>query len=182
MEAKLEYSIERQKAWYVDSENRETQNIDILVREVFKAIPENSVFKSLKIDRKAKTLIDKAIEGIFHAVILDYADIFSERVEVPKLSDEEDDLEIGLIEVLGSAPEKSNTEEFANFCQGVFARVGVTLELAANGSPVHLKKSIARQVVKEVTLAATDIIKIHRGDYLCKVAKYCVNRDKQLGH
>jgi hypothetical protein len=182
MNQKLEYSMERQQNWYVDTVNRETKNLDDLVSEVFKTIPANSVLKNLELDQQARALISQAIEGIFHAVILDYADIFSERVDVPKLSDEEDDLELGLIETLSANPKKMRSEEFAKICQSVFNRAGIVLELAANGTPLHLKKSIAQQVVKEVTLAATNIIKTHRGDYLCKIAKNCQHRDDLVGH
>lgn len=182
MKQEQEYSMESQQNWYVDTIKRETKNIDVLVNEVFKIIPDDSVLKSLGLDQQARILISQAIEGVFHAVILDYADIFSERVDVPKLSDEEDDLELGLIETLSANPEKMRSEEFAKICQSVFNRAGIVLELAANGTPLHLKKSIAQQVVKEVTLAASEIIKTHRGDYLCKVAKNCVHRNDLVGH
>lgn len=182
MEQQLEYSLERQNEWFVENLKNESQNIDALVAEVFREIPENSVIKQLEIDRDARNLISKAIEGIFRAVILDHADIFSSRAEVITLADEEENLEKNLVDIFGLYRGKTNSEQFAKTCKEVFNHAGVILELATDGSPQHLRKSIAKQVVKEVSLTATEVMKNHRGDYLCKIAKSCAQRDSLLRH
>jgi hypothetical protein len=174
------FSMQPQQHWYLDELTSDSQNIDDLVIEVFKTIPDNAVMKTLGVDRDAKDLINKAIERMFHAIILDHANIFSERIDVLKLSDEKGDLKRKLIEVLGSCREKTHSEKFIEVSKQAFELADAPLELATNGSPKHLSKSIASQVAEEIALAATEIMEYHRSDYLCRIAKGCKRRDETI--